>query len=117
MKRFFKQLYSDKTARFGFLSALALSLLSFIVTLFAYRSLPPFIPIFNQLPWGEERISETLAIFIPLLIGIFIIFFNLMIAALIYQKYPLVSRMVAMTSAVMSVLVFLFLVNTIMLIT
>jgi len=45
--------------------------------LFEYRNLPPLIPLFNQLPWGERRLSETPGIFIPEVIVVVIFVFNI----------------------------------------
>lgn len=117
MKEFFKDIRRDKIGRFGFLSACILSLLTFFYILLTYKNLPPFIPIFNQLPWGEQRLGITLTIFIPILIDLLIILFNLFISALIYQKMPLVSRMLAITTFIVTILTFLFVVKTVVLVT
>jgi len=117
MKEFFKDIRSDKIARIGFLISGALSAFSFILILAKYRNFPPFIPIFNQLPWGEQRLAPLLAIFIPIIVNWAVLILNLITSALVYQKVPLASRMLSATSAVVSLLVFLFLVKTIKIIT
>ena len=117
MKELFKDIRRDKTGRFGFLGAFVLSLLTFFYILLTYKNLPPFIPIFNQLPWGEQRLGTTLTIFIPILIDWVIILFNLFISALIYQKTPLVSRMIAITTFIVTILTSLFVVKTVVLVT
>ena len=117
MKEFFKDIRGDKTARFGFLGACILSHLTFFYVLLTYRNLSPFIPIFNQLPWGEQRLGITLTIFIPILIDWLIIILNLFISVLLYQKMPLVSRMLAITTFVVTTLTFLFVVKTVVLVT
>ncbi len=45
--------------------------------LFFYRFLPPFIPIFNQMPWGQERLGKTITIFVPVLVALLISIINL----------------------------------------
>lgn len=117
MKEFFKQTARDKIIRIEFISACFLSFLSFLLILFSYANLPPFIPIFNQLPWGDQRLGKTLTIFVPLILSSLIICWNLITAGLIYQRYPLVSRILSTTSAIVAILVFLFLIKTIKLIT
>lgn len=117
MKEFFKDIRQDKTARFGFLSSLVLSLIAFFYILITYKNLPLYIPIFNQLPWGDQRLGTTLTIFIPIFIGWLIILFNLFTSALIYQRMPLVSRMLATTALIVMLLTFLFVVKTVMLVT
>ena len=117
MKEFFRQIGQDKTARFGFISAFSLSFAAFIFILLTYNRLPPFIPIFNQLPWGEQRLGISLTIFIPILATWFIIIVNLFISRFIYNKTPLVSRMLAATSSIITILIFLFVVKTVVSIT
>jgi len=116
MKEFFRYIRLDKTARFGFLSPCILSLLTFFYILLTYKNLPPFIPIFNQLPWGEQRLGITLTIFIPIIIDWLIILLNLFISALIYQKMPLLSRMLATTTFIATLLSSLFVVKTVVLV-
>lgn len=117
MKEFFKDIGRDKIGRFGFLSACILSLLTFLYILLTYKNLPPFIPIFNQLPWGEQRLGITLTILIPIIIDWLIILLNLFISALIYQKMPLLGRMLATTTFIATLLSSLFVVKTVVLVT
>ena len=116
MKEFFKDIKSDKTTNIAFLLTIILIIATFIFTIFFYRHLPPFIPVFNQLPWGEERLWETLTIFVPILTSSLIFILNLITSTLIYKKIPLVSRMLAGTSLLIAALTFLFVIKTIILI-
>lgn len=116
MKEFFKDIKSDKTTNIAFLLTIILIIATFIFTIFFYRHLPPFIPVFNQLPWGEERLGVTLSIFIPILAALLIFMVNLIASALIYKSIPLVSRLLAGTSLLVAALTFLFVIRTIILI-
>lgn len=116
MKEFFKDIKADKIGRFGFLTACVLSLLTFFYILITYKNLPPFIPIFNQLPWGEQRLGITAAIFIPFSFDWLIIILNLFIFVLIYRKMPLLARMLAITTFIVALLTFLFVVKTVILV-
>lgn len=116
MKEFFKDIKNDKITNIGFSATVALIIVIFVFILFSYRRLPPFVPVFNQLPWGEERLGGTITIFIPLLTALLIFILNLIIATLVYKRIPLVSRMIAGTSLLIAVLTFLFVVKTVILI-
>jgi len=116
MRGFFKDIVNDKTTRLGYVGAFGIVLASLIFILFYYNSLPPFIPIFNQLPWGEQRLGVTITIFLPILFAFLIFLFNLFLSSLAYKKIPLVSRMIAATTLSISVLVFIFMVRTIQLV-
>lgn len=114
--KFFKYIIDDKITRLGFVGAFGVMLASIVFVLFYYNRLPPFIPIFNQLPWGEQRLGTTAAIFLPTLIAFLIFLFNLFLSELTYERLPLVSRMIAVTSLSVSIIVFLFMVKTIQLV-
>lgn len=116
MKEFFKDILSDKTIVFIYLINGFFITATIIYILLFYGSLPPFIPIFNQLPWGEQRLGTTLAIFIPVLVALLIFIINVITSAIAYKKIPLVSRMLAATSLLASVLTCLLIVKTIILI-
>jgi hypothetical protein len=113
MNGFFKNILGDKTAQRGFIFCIAIIVLSIVYVAFYYNSLPPLIPLFNQLPWGEQRLSKTIGIFIPPLIALLIFLVNLIIASKFYAKLPLIARMLAITSFLISILTFLFIIRTV----
>lgn len=116
MKEFFKDIKNDKTTSIAFLLTIILIIVTSIFIVFFYRDLPPFIPIFNQLPWGEERLGITPTIFVPILASLLIFIVNLITSALIYKSIPLASRLLAGTSLLIAILTFLFVIRTIILI-
>lgn len=113
MKEFFKDIKSDKTIiPVFFINGLFIAV-SVIFILFSYRNLPPFIPIFNQLPWGEQRLGPTFSIFIPVLVALLILAINISATAFIYKKTSLIARMLAAVSLLTSILAFLFIIKTV----
>ena len=60
MNEFFKDIKEDKILFRGSILTLSFIFLSFATITFYYNSLPPIIPIMNQMPWGEERIQKTI---------------------------------------------------------
>lgn len=116
MRQFFKSIAQDKTIFYFLLLNGFCIIAAVIFILFSYRLLPPFIPIFNQLPWGEQRLGTTSAIFIPLLIALLILVINAFTSAIAYKKIPLVARMLTATSLLAGILTTLFVVKTIILI-
>ncbi|MFH1186861.1 MAG: hypothetical protein V1697_01660 [Candidatus Levyibacteriota bacterium] len=113
MKKFFKIIIDDKITQKGFILCFAIILISILYILFYYNSLPPLLPLFNQLSWGDQRLSKTIGIFIPPLIAFFIFLINLIISSRIYSRAPLLSRILAITSFLISVLTFLFIIRTV----
>ena len=116
MKDFFKDILSDQTTRKIFITNCLLIVFTFALIGFYYHNLPPFIPVFNQLPWGEQRLGSTVTIFIPPLITFAIFICNIIITGLVYEKIPLVSRMLATVSLLVAILIFLFTIKVIQLI-
>ncbi|OGH19607.1 MAG: hypothetical protein A3D74_04040 [Candidatus Levybacteria bacterium RIFCSPHIGHO2_02_FULL_37_13] len=116
MKVFFEDVKNDKITRLGFASSFGIVLASVVFVLFYFNSLPSFIPIFNQLPWGEHRLGATNTIFLPILIAFLILLFNLFLSLVIHKRIPLVSRMLAITSLSVSFLVLFFVIRTVQLV-
>src|SRR3989344_7772334 len=102
MKEFFKDVKSDKAIIPAFFINGVFIIASIIFILFSYGNLPPFIPIFNQLPWGEQRLGPTFTIFIPVLVALLILIINILTATITYKKIPLVARMLAAVSLLAS---------------
>lgn len=117
MKELFKDIAVDKTITSAFLINIFSIIATVVYILFSYRKLPPFIPIFNQLPWGEQRLGNQITIFIPVLVALLILAINILTSASIYKKIPLISRMLAAISVLVGILTFLFSIKTITLIT
>jgi len=113
MKEFFKDVKSDKLTYRVFIATLFFILLPLPYILFSYRNLPPFLPIFNQLPWGQPRLAYTWSVFIPSIISLCILITNIVLSSVLYKKIPLVSRMLAVISFIIAILTLLFVFRTI----
>lgn len=116
MRKFFKYLKEDRLLLRLFVVTVILIIVAVIYILINYSKLPPLLPIFNQLPWGEKRLSQTLGIFIPSVVVILILVFNIIVSALSYPRSPLISRMLAVTGFLTALLMLLFVIRTIQLI-
>jgi hypothetical protein len=117
MKNFINNIVSDKLALRGFFISFLLMLFTVLYILLSYYRLPPFVPIFNQLPWGNDRLTSTLGIFIPSVIFAFVFLFNIVFTSIVYNKSPLIARMVAAVTLILAFMNFLFVIRIIMEIT
>jgi hypothetical protein len=113
MKEFFKDVKSDKLTYRVFIATLFFILLPLPYILFFYRNLPPYLPVFNQLPWGQPRLASDWAVFIPRIISLCILITNVILSSVLYTKTPLVSRMLAVISFIIAILTLLFVFRTI----
>ena len=116
MKGFLKDIARDKTITSAFIINGFSIIASLIFILIFYGHLPPFVPIFNQLPWGERGLGPTITIFNPALVAIIILIINIFTSTVTYKKTPLISRMIAASSLLIGLLTFLFIAKTILLI-
>jgi len=112
MRDLFKFLKSDKIIKWSFVISCLLLLASVISIIIFYFSLPPFLPIFNQLPWGEERLGGKIEIFLPIIITFSFLVFNFFLLNQVYEKMPLVARILGITTLLMSALSLIFTIQT-----
>ena len=116
MKDLLEDLRADSLIWRGTLITLVILLTSTIYTLFIYHRLPPIIPLFNQLPWGEERLAEKIGIILPLGFTICAVIVNNILATTIQRTLPLVGRLLVITSILLTILLMIFLIKTTLLI-
>lgn len=116
MKNYFNSLKKDRLVFKLYIATFVLIALTAAYILINLSKLPPLIPVFNQMPWGKERLSSTFGIFIPSIITSVIFFINIILSAVSYSTSPLISRLIAITSFLTALLTFLFIVRTIALI-
>lgn len=117
MKGLFKQIKQDKIMSGGMIITYLIIAISLAYIFLSLNNLPPYIPLYNQLPWGTDRLAPTLMIFLPIAVAVVVNISNTIISSIIYAKSQIISRMLSVTSALISFLSFLFILRTIELIT
>lgn len=116
MKDIFSLVKSDKIIRWGMTLAFALLVLHALSIVIFYQTLPPVIPLFNQLPWGNARLGIKFEIMMPLVITTLFFIFNYFLLSKLYKAMPLVSRIIGITTLLAAVLSFIFIIRTLQLI-
>lgn len=116
MNTLFKPIEQDRILLRGFLASFFVLLITGASMILTYSKLPPLLPLFNQEPWGEARLGTRIEFFIPLGIGILILVVNFLLANFLYNKLPLLSRIVSIISLLISILLLLFIFRTIQLV-
>lgn len=116
MNGIFNLVKSDKIIRWGMTLAFSLLVLHALAIVLFYQTLPPVVPLFNQLPWGENRLGLTFEIMLPLAITALFFIFNYFLLAKLYRTMPLVSRIIGITTFLVAVLSFIFILRTLQLI-
>jgi len=113
MKNLIGNITADKLAFRGFAISLLLTFFTFLYIAINYVNLPPLIPLFNQLPWGNNRLTPTVGIFIPIAIFIVIFILNVLFTSIVYSKNPLIARLVAAVTLILAMMNFLFIIRTV----
>ncbi|MBI2034441.1 MAG: hypothetical protein HYT11_01785 [Candidatus Levybacteria bacterium] len=116
MNVYFKTIFSDKILKLSTLCSIGLLVAAIVYILFVYRSLPPYIPLYHQMPWGEARLGAKEQIFFPFILTLIFVIINLVIAITFYNRMPLVSRIINSTSIVITLLASIFLFQSTMLV-
>lgn len=116
MNALYKKLSADKIIIVSLAATSICLITSSICIAFFYRSLPPFVPVFNQMPWGYSRLTSTSMFFLPLFLSFLISIINTVIIYYFYDTMPLASRILAMTGALIAFFIVIFTIQTIQLI-
>lgn len=117
MEGLFKKARQDKIISWGSTGTGVIILITLFYIFIRLSSLPPYIPVYNQLPWGNERISQTYAIFIPVAVATIFGITNFIISSFVYPKSQVISRLLIIAGLLISLLSFLFILRTIQLVT
>lgn len=91
--------------------------LSFIIIGIFYRSLPPQIPFYYSLPWGEEQLAQNY--YILLLPGFALVIFlvNFIITLLISKKDLLLAQIILWSTCFVALLALITLIRIIVIVT
>jgi len=107
---------ADKIVRWGMTFSFILLLFQASLLALFYIKLPPVMPLFNQLPWGEDRLGLKYEFLLPLVMTSLFFLFNYILLRRLYITMPLVSRIIGITTLLASLLSFIFVIKTLQLI-
>ncbi len=107
----FNKLLADKIIKQSAIASLTLLVLSGLYLLLLFRNFPPYVPLYNQLPWGVGRLGEKIMVFLPTVIVLFLFIINMLLSRMLYEKMPLVARMISITTFFISFVTFIFIVR------
>ena len=116
MNAVFKLVLRDKIIKSGMISSTFIVLVELISIAVFYFSLPPLLPIFNQLPWGPQRLGGTITLFIPAIMAVVFIITNFIMITKLYEKTPLLSRILSITTLLITILSLIFILRTLQLV-
>jgi len=112
----FKKLFTDKFVLFSCIGALALIVFHGLFLLLYFQKLPPLIPLFNQMPWGQARFASKTEIFLPLGISVSFLLVNTIISSVLCLMLPLATRLLCATSFLIALFAFIVIIRTVFII-
>ena len=116
MNVFTKLIAADSIFFWSFYGGLGIEILQLLLVLIFYAHLPPVVPLFQQLPWGYDRLAIKPAVFLPFFLSLIIFFSNFFFANNIFTKIPLIARMLCATALLICFLSLLITVRLLILI-
>jgi hypothetical protein len=81
-----------------------------------YQSLPPFLPLYNKLPWGYARLGNKLEFFLPVGITCLLLILNIILSNKVYKKSILLSRFLGAATLIFSLSILIYTIQVILLI-
>lgn len=109
-----KNLFADNIVLVSFIGVAAMLFLYVIFLLLMFQRLPPVVPLFNQVPWGEGRLATKMQLFLPFGIASAIIIINTGIMFFFSTDTPLVTRLVCLTNFLVTLFALLLVIRTVL---
>lgn len=92
MRGKFKIILKDQFTRISFIFSTLFLIIVLGIIFVSYNNLPPLIPFFNSMPWGEDRLlASGFVIFLPAILVI-VYLGNIFQAVISYSRYVLIAR-------------------------
>lgn len=100
-------LVPDKLGRASYLATLGLVLVMIAIIGGVYSRLPQNIPLYYSLPWGEARLAPKIMFITLPGIAVLMSILNLVLGRIAAKLSPLLPRVLAVTSAVVTAMILL----------
>lgn len=91
-------LVPDKLSRTCYLGALLIAIVMFAIIGLVYAKLPPTIPFYFTLPWGEERLTGRLTLVMLPFLAMAFTMLNIILGRLSAKLSPLLPRVASVAA-------------------
>lgn len=113
MKGFFKLLRRDSVLVWSFWATLVCVVLMIAAILVSYTNLPPFVPLYNHMPWGFARLGRVYELFILPILILILCATNTTLGLRLLGKNTLLARFLFLTMVSLAVFTFIFIMRLI----
>lgn len=97
MKGFFKTIQKDTVLLWSFWATIVLVVSMVAAIGISFTNLPPFLPLYNHMPWGYARLGNTYEIFLLPASIVLLCCINTSIGIGLMEKSPLLTRFLFLT--------------------
>lgn len=87
-----------------------------IILFFTYSNLPPQVPLYYSLPWGEARLASVINLFLFPLFSVLIFIVNSMLAMFYASKIKLLSQLLIIIAFIFNLFALIALIDIIFLV-
>jgi len=117
MKEKFLRLWQFKKFKMAIRAFLLFFTLSLLIIILKWPSLPPEVPLFYSLPWGEEQLATPFELLLLPITSLVAFVLNFFFASIFLEKEPWLCRILILTSTIFSFLSMFTLIKIVFLIT
>jgi len=89
---------------------------SVLTLIFKWPKLPPELPLYYSLPWGEEQLATPIQLLILPFISLSVFFLNFFLASILLEKAPWLCRILILISTIFAFLSMVTLIKIVFLI-
>lgn len=75
-----------------------------LTLLIFWRHLPPKVPLWYSMPWGEDRLTSPWMLFLPILVSLVVYAGNIIAVVRLSADHPMFARVLFLTSLLVSIL-------------
>lgn len=100
----YHNLRNDKLILYALFLTFIILIAGFVLLFVKIGDLPSLVPLYYSLPWGEERLASASLLIILPGSALLMLVFNLYWMAFFYEKEPLLSKLLAVVSALIAFL-------------
>lgn len=97
MNALFKTIRKDSLVFWSFWITIVTIILMIIAISVSYTNLPPFIPLYNHMPWGYGRLGRTYELFLLPVSILAVCIVNTVVSIRLAEKSPLLVRFLFLT--------------------
>lgn len=108
MKKFYKTLMADAIGVWSFWLTNSIFIIILVCIGVFFRLLPPYLPLYNHMPWGYARLGTRLEVFVPFLTALLLTILNTFLAVTFREKNPLLSRFLFFANFSLSIFTIIF---------